>query len=733
MEYNKLETGKSYTLKDLFSKDNKIIIPDLQRDYCWGMKNKDGIELVSNFVKNIKENGFGKNETELNLGLIYGYEVPMGHIQLCDGQQRITTLFLLLGMINRNCNNAFQAQLISKTELDDDKEPYLQYAIRESSLYFLSDLVVSFFLKSDILFVDDIKKQPWYFKDYDLDPSIKSMLSAMKIIEDELKGIDVMAFGEYLIQKLLFIYYDMGSRKNGEETFVIINTTGEPLSATENLKPKLINAQAKENQVSCSDKWEEWETYFWQHRKGNGTKENDTADNGLKEFFRWITLLNTKNENVFKKIQESGNYQFDINIIDFSTIQKYFDITKVLFEEEGYFKNNLDWLSPDKGDKFRNDQIVWFRLLPVIEYVKRFGHENKRNVIRVKNFFENLSRIDNVSRDISNLLPEAIRLIKNLPNADIASVLDMENVSKSLLTEEEKEKFNLYKDSPNREKLEDKLWESERHEIFRGEITPLLRWSENENGVFSLDQFSHYYDVFCQLFHDDLEYEELDITRRALLTRNLKDYPRTFYGYTNVSFCWKYSDWQTLINDNIDNFGKFLYELQNKDDIYAVQKEMIDANPTDKDYDEFVKIPELLEFCEQKNMQWAGDKYGWLLLRGRRASGRRANLKSYRIYLDLKKETFDSNWEGPDFWDMDETCAFFDWKEKNIAIGIFYNGNDKYVVQLFRRNEEVELYFAKLASPLELKFNGERYESAPKIKDDIIPFVKQVMDEIKTM
>lgn len=734
MEYNKLETGKSYTLKDLFSKDNKIIIPDLQRDYCWGTRNKDGIELVSNFVKNIKENGFGKNETELNLGLIYGYEVPMGHIQLCDGQQRITTLFLLLGMINRNCNNAFQAQLISKTELDDDKEPYLQYAIRESSLYFLSDLVASFFLKSDILLVDDIKKQPWYFKDYDLDPSIQSMYHAMKIIENELKDIDVKAFGEYLIQKLSFIYYDMGSRKNGEETFVIINTTGEPLSATENLKPKLINAQAKENQVSCSDKWEEWETYFWQHRKGNGTKENDTSDNGLKEFFRWITLLNTTNENVFKKIQESGNYQFDINIIDFSTIQQYFDITKVLFEEEDYFKNNLDWLSPDKGDKFRNTQIVWFKLLPVIEYIKRFGHENKRNVIRVKNFFENLSRIDNVSRDISNLLPEAIRLIKNLPNADIASVLNMENVSKSLLTEEEKEKFNLYKDSPNREKLEDKLWESERHNIFRGEITPLLRWSENENGVFSLDQFNHYYDVFCQLFHDDLEYEELDITRRALLTRNLKDYPRTFYGYTNVSFCWEYSDWQALINDNIDNFGKFLYELQNKNDIYAVQEEMIDANPTDKDYDEFVKIPELLKFCKQKNMQWAGDKDGWLLIQGQRASGRHANLKSYRVYLDLKKETFDSNWEGPDFWDMGETCAYFDWKEKNIAIDIFYNGNDKYVVQLFRRNDlEIESYFAKLASSLELKFNGERYESAPKIKDDIIPFVKQVMDEIETM
>lgn len=32
----KLEDGKSYTVKDLFQGDNdKIVIPDLQRDYCW--------------------------------------------------------------------------------------------------------------------------------------------------------------------------------------------------------------------------------------------------------------------------------------------------------------------------------------------------------------------------------------------------------------------------------------------------------------------------------------------------------------------------------------------------------------------------------------------------------------------------------------------------------------------------------------------------------------------------
>ena len=38
MKQNKsnLITGEPYTLAELFSGNRKIIIPDLQRDYCWG-------------------------------------------------------------------------------------------------------------------------------------------------------------------------------------------------------------------------------------------------------------------------------------------------------------------------------------------------------------------------------------------------------------------------------------------------------------------------------------------------------------------------------------------------------------------------------------------------------------------------------------------------------------------------------------------------------------------------
>ena len=37
-----LESGKNYTISQLFCGDNdKIMIPDLQRDYCWGDEDKE--------------------------------------------------------------------------------------------------------------------------------------------------------------------------------------------------------------------------------------------------------------------------------------------------------------------------------------------------------------------------------------------------------------------------------------------------------------------------------------------------------------------------------------------------------------------------------------------------------------------------------------------------------------------------------------------------------------------
>lgn len=727
MNNKDFKSGKEYTLTDFFSEDNKIIIPDLQRDYCWGNTIDNKENLVTQFISSLVDLFISNPFDPFTLGLIYGYKLDdkglKKHIYLCDGQQRITTLFLLIGMLNRKTGGKFQHRLISDYELNEDgQEPYLQYAIRESTLYFLSDLVCEFFLKKDIKAIDEIEKEDWFFDDYKLDASITSMLKALKQIEEKLAEVeDLVTFGKFICEKLQFLYYDMGNRAQGEETFVIINSTGEPLTPTENFKPKYIK-QLKSNKEQVSKWWERWETFFWLNRN-----ENDTADKGLLEFLRWVVLLNS-DKDTFEKVRKGGS--FNIDHLDGKTIQEYFDIVKFVFIDSNIFPKNKDWLAPSN----RNGQIIWFRVLPVIEYIKRFGKENIRNIIRVKQFFKNRARNSSISKNIEQMLPLAIQVIKDLPSADIADLFKMERISETLLTTEERLKLSIYQQADNREELEDAIWAEEGHNIWNGEVAPILEWSGGEQFNFAL--YKKYSKVFSTLFNDTLTSKELDKVRRALLTRDLDEYPKHFNSYINCSFCWQPSDWKILINENIVKFGNFLSELLDKDDtcLYQILDRMIDKNDDDKEFDEFVKLPQLLNYCEQKNIQWS-DKEGWILIKQERRNGAHANLKSYRLFLDLQKDTtvLSKGWRLW-FYEYGGSCVVIENEEKDIVIDGFFVDDKKefYQLQFYKRTENRTLdELAALAKKNNLKFRKEyyRYESDLVDRASIVKLIVTLIRE----
>ena len=413
----KLESGQEYTLKQLFNGKNKIVIPDLQRDYCWGDKawNKDAdnyTELVSGFIDNLISSFNEKPNDNLTLGLIYGYENPHFSIQLCDGQQRLTTLFLLIGIINRNTeNNFFKDILITEAELKDDREPNLLYAIRESTLYFLSDLVCEFFLQKNIK-IEEITKKNWYFNEYDLDASIQSMLKAIKIIDAKLINIDYTAFGEFIVNKLQMLYYDMGHRTRGEETFVVINTTGAPLTATENLKPKLIGTISEELiRKKVSEEWEIREEWFWQNRQST----EQTSDEALKTFLIWywqIHLLQEKSwkdkksseldpKDLFQKTPILVEDQEETPDIDkwekarnLETLHKYFTALQQLVckSKEDEIGRVLKTIHKDDISLswFRSSKVSLDVVLPLIAYVEKFGTEKLYRFVRRirRNYFD---------------------------------------------------------------------------------------------------------------------------------------------------------------------------------------------------------------------------------------------------------------------------------------------------------------------------------------------------------
>lgn len=300
---NQLESGKTYSLQELFSSNRKVIIPDMQRDYTWGDKvhgEKNNEELISGFCNYLFDLFSERKNTSIPIGMIYAYPNPENHYHLIDGQQRITTLFLLMGMLYKYTQlEELKERLISKFELEeDDQEPYLQYAIRESSLYFISDLVVKFFLadQGNAKKVKEIESESWYFSEYNQDPSIQSMLGALYVIEEIIKNKDdLKGFSTWLIEKVTFFYFDMKKREHGEEMFVVINTTGEPLEVTEELKPLLIgDIPCEITRKELSEQWEERETFFWKNKKS----DEPTADKGVKEFLTWYIRIKNKTESI---------------------------------------------------------------------------------------------------------------------------------------------------------------------------------------------------------------------------------------------------------------------------------------------------------------------------------------------------------------------------------------------------------------------------------------------------
>lgn len=769
-------TGETYTLAELFSGERRIIIPDLQRDYCWGDENNtkstgEKGELVSGFVNNLlaQFNDYKtKNDKEcLNLGLFYGYEVPANHIQLCDGQQRLTTLYLLLGMINKNTiehkegtlltEGKFRRYLISDFEYKhDDKEPYLNYAIRETSLYFLSDLVCKFFIGNTDK-VENIKSADWYFDYYNLDPSIQNMLKALAKIEKifgEDSTLDFLEFGDWLINKVTFLYFDMENRKNGEETFVVINTTGESLSSTQNLKPLVLqekNANFDNTGFIYGEKgidkcWEEIETWFWQKRMG----DNDTAEAGFAEFLRWISIIEQvdksapeeeQTDSIKKFIQlvlQGKHCDFPYKEIPFEKIYKYWKAL-VWLEDKSNLSFAENYLSPSVNKDVNNRNAIsqndCFVLLPVLKYVyENFASiesdtNKQRNAKRLYEFFNNLIRIDNVKKSINSLVGDTIEIINLIltKNGDLVDLIDpsvdVSNISKQILTDEEKKKLEILKNSNENERknVEDAFWKAQEHKIWSGEILPMIEWATDDMN-FDLDKFNKYAEKFAEVFAGECD-ANIDNTRRALLTRGLKEFPRVFRGYTNKCFGWEWSDWQVLINDNKDNFKCFFDDLLNG---VTLQKMINDyANITDKFY-RFVKHPELLTYCEQKNIQEWNSSY--CLVKQRRAK-KYLELETFCMYIDYKSKVSNSitialsKDEGIDYngwkmwlWEYELTALVFDkeWNGFQVAIDVHYNRTkeDDWDVQLFLRPGKgcTETELKNIASSNGLIWNDERYE-----------------------
>lgn len=692
----RLTLGENYTLSAIFSGDNeKVVIPDLQRDYCWG--NED-VNLVGPFIDSLL--GLDKTQ-DLTMGLIYGYfdEICPNHLQLCDGQQRLTTLFLTLGVLNRITDGRYAELLMSQYELkDDDNEPYLLYSIRESSLYFISDLVIHYFLQTEakdkeLNCIDDIVSCPWYLNSYKTDPTISSIITAINTIEDKLCGKphDVLVeLGDFIVGSskdkphLDFLYYDMKDRHNGEETFVVINTTGEPLTANQNLKPIII--QHYSNTVEhIEDKWEEMETWFWRHR--DKSDKTHTSDEGMSEFLRCARLYYADSTESYVKSLDCKD-KFPYETISFVQIYNLFHAYQRIYDIDFTDKNDGQICYNNKNNHGRYSAEQLYSLLATLKYVLRFDSVTENDIKRFFHVFSSIAKYQNVANsknkegrtDVPAM--RAMSIVDEMTDKDIFCLRE-----NSKLNEQERTKLNfIWNNKDCRETAEAVIVKAENIKLFNRRIKTIIGWC---NG--SIENLDFYVRRIKELWCGNCN-SNIDTLRRALLTCNWNLYPIPVENKSHKTLGWEWDEWYVFFTKNDVLVKEFLdSDLTNEDRI----------NQFDYVHSRFysiIKDEQYLKASSWKNMYDYGNIV--ILMEKERAQ---ANYCIFMNGVPYPKNGLGGGWKTPWRW---EDRLYCNHNHYDLTIDYIYDENNGYRVQLWSGKHKTQIPFKKLSEVKKFGFEN---------------------------
>lgn len=296
-----------------FIKKYQIEIPIIQRDYAQGRTGKE--KLREGFLTSLKQALDGKlphEEAVLKLDFIYGAR-ERGHMLPLDGQQRLTTLWLLHWYIALRSGNFKEActVLIRFT-----------YKTRISSRDFCEKMCdPSLFarFKPEMQGITDfITKQTWFYSAWKQDPTIKSMLTMLKGTKTtNKKGIDIVdgieelferttseEFQQYWIRltsdtgsPIVYYHLDLEDFGLSDDLYIKMNARGKQLTAFENFKADLIGylidreSDAKEQGEVDKTEWEAlldvknglpikldtvWTDIFWRNKSKGVLKKDNT-------------------------------------------------------------------------------------------------------------------------------------------------------------------------------------------------------------------------------------------------------------------------------------------------------------------------------------------------------------------------------------------------------------------------------------------------------------------------
>lgn len=408
-----------------------------------------------------------------------------------DGQQRLTTLFLLHWYIAKRLGNKEALQVLSR----------FRYKTRKSSTSFLKLLTdEQLFLNFEIdenIEEKDMKKRKLYNEITNLeyfstswlnDPTVKAMLIMIQDIHIRLQSHTQEKLKGYWIsltkkQLLWFDFLDLKDFNLSDELYVKMNARGKQLSSFENFKAWLFDS-VKEKELINNSIWEsysrkfdvEWNDIFWNQKNDNIFDIDKAYFNFFKLLFLYdnLKIVKVNGTNFVKDAKELAIFDVVINDKFFdwenlcddlfkSKIENYLQILSYCAEfrtEDKYLNDFFDFLFTIKGISPSWQYLI--KNYPILSFIshkeKSLKDYSEEDFIQLNEYHRIIfNLLDNSIIDNQGLYQSAITEIDKL-TADLKNleynindwVANLKYSTKSVFTEqqilEEILKYRLFTD-----------------------------------------------------------------------------------------------------------------------------------------------------------------------------------------------------------------------------------------------------------------------------------------------
>ena len=694
--------NQATTFMGLLEQCKQIKVPRIQRDYAQGRSTAK--EVRDGFLDALHAalaKPADSQATPLNLDFIYGSREGITEDQYflpLDGQQRLTTLFLLHWYM------AWRDGKLQdfKARLWDGKHSRFTYQVRPSSAEFLDALVgyVPESLPSPSSSVRSLlEDQPWFFLNWRLDPTIQSaltMLDAIHLRFHATEGLYVRLVDEQR-PAITFQLLELKDFGLSDDLYIKMNSRGKPLTPFETFKARfedhLKTLFPTERRLIDGKEWTtqeffalrmdtQWTDLFWSYR----TKTNPVFDSELMNLL-WAVAQVSLNPARADFLKRTAVLQYRWGAVTYTALHEHGLLTREFSEQliallEAWSSGGGKLTRQLEPNQYFDEEVFFQKIIKApgslnygellqfagfVAYLDRWRSAVDSAELRtwmrlVSNLAVNTSydHVDVFQRCMSalqKLLPDSKNILSHL--AGQSDVSSLGGFSPQQL-QEEALKAKLLLAHPG---WSSRIERAEGHGYFQGQIEFLLEFSGLRTRALEslVEEWPDVVHLELQACFDSY-FAKASITfdragllvpsgaqassylwQRALLS--VGDYlmPVSSNRSFGINAATEPDSWKRYLRagrDDASRRRKCLHSLWDRMDASApvapqLQQVIDAATGLEPWRAAIVDYPEVMNFCERQNIRKVSDDQVYLLKRSQ-MNGAHVELFSYALYQDLR-------------------------------------------------------------------------------------------------